>query len=163
MIFHWRQWKWQTHFALLQEISLLSLVSFCQSRAVCLKAIWVFVLPQKDLGAFPPFRAGRMNSCKGQTVYMSFYPSQRIKKWKRVVNYRSFWSWSQLGPSKKYEFNEPLMLLKVWSALGFLTQAGLSLFHMVQFKSASVGSDTWYQPQRPCSKEHMGAAEWCKI
>ena len=34
MIFHWRQWKWQTHFALLQEMSLLSLASFCQSRAV---------------------------------------------------------------------------------------------------------------------------------
>ena len=34
MIFHWRQCKWQTHFALLQEMSLLSLASFCQSRAV---------------------------------------------------------------------------------------------------------------------------------
>ena len=34
MIFHWHQWKWQTHFALLQEMLLLSLVSFCQSRAV---------------------------------------------------------------------------------------------------------------------------------
>ena len=33
MLFHWHQWKWQTHFALLQEISLLSLASFCQSRA----------------------------------------------------------------------------------------------------------------------------------
>ena len=33
MIFHWCQWKWQTHFALLQEMSLLSLASFCQSRA----------------------------------------------------------------------------------------------------------------------------------
>ena len=32
-IYHWHQWKWQTHFALLQEISLLSLASFCQSRA----------------------------------------------------------------------------------------------------------------------------------
>ena len=30
MIFHWRQWKWQTHSALLQEMSLLSLASFCQ-------------------------------------------------------------------------------------------------------------------------------------
>ena len=34
MLFHWRQWKWQTHFAVLQEISLLSLASFCQRRAV---------------------------------------------------------------------------------------------------------------------------------
>ena len=33
MIFHWRQCKWQTHFALLREISLLSLASFCQIRA----------------------------------------------------------------------------------------------------------------------------------
>ena len=33
MIFHWCQWKWQTHFALLQELSLLSLASFCHSRA----------------------------------------------------------------------------------------------------------------------------------
>ena len=32
MIFHWCQWKWQTHFSLLQEMSLLSLASFCQSR-----------------------------------------------------------------------------------------------------------------------------------
>ena len=31
---HWRQCKWQTHFALLREISLLSLASFCQIRAV---------------------------------------------------------------------------------------------------------------------------------
>ena len=30
MIFHWHQWKWQTRFALLQE---MSLASFCQSRA----------------------------------------------------------------------------------------------------------------------------------
>ena len=30
---HGRQRKWQTHFALLQEMSLLSLASFCQSRA----------------------------------------------------------------------------------------------------------------------------------
>ena len=35
LIFHRRQWKWQTHFALLQEMSLLSLASFCQSGAVC--------------------------------------------------------------------------------------------------------------------------------
>ena len=34
MIFYWHQCKWQTHFALLQEMSLLSLASFCQSRAV---------------------------------------------------------------------------------------------------------------------------------
>ena len=34
MIFHWRQCKWQTHFALLREMSLLSLASFCQIRAV---------------------------------------------------------------------------------------------------------------------------------
>ena len=34
MILHWRQWKWQTNFALLQEISCLSLASFCQSKAV---------------------------------------------------------------------------------------------------------------------------------
>ena len=33
MIFHWRQCKWQTQFALLQELPLLSLASFCQSRA----------------------------------------------------------------------------------------------------------------------------------
>ena len=33
MIFHWRQCKWQTHFALLREMSLLSLASFCQIRA----------------------------------------------------------------------------------------------------------------------------------
>ena len=33
MIFHWRQWKWQMHFALLQEMSLLLLAFFCQSRA----------------------------------------------------------------------------------------------------------------------------------
>ena len=39
MIFHGRQWKWQTHFALLQEISLLSLASFCQSRAALSSAI----------------------------------------------------------------------------------------------------------------------------
>ena len=34
VIFHWRQWKWQTDYALLQQISLLSLASFCQIRAV---------------------------------------------------------------------------------------------------------------------------------
>ena len=34
MIFHWRQWKRQTHLALLQEISLLSLASFYHRRAV---------------------------------------------------------------------------------------------------------------------------------
>ena len=33
MIFHRCQWKWQTRFALLQEMSLLSLASFCQSKA----------------------------------------------------------------------------------------------------------------------------------
>ena len=32
-IFHWCQWKWQTRFAPLQEMPLLSLASFCQSRA----------------------------------------------------------------------------------------------------------------------------------
>ena len=30
MIFHWCQCKWQTHFALLREMSLLSLASFCK-------------------------------------------------------------------------------------------------------------------------------------
>ena len=40
MIFHWRQWKWQTHFTLLQEMSLLSLASFCQSRAVLLYKVY---------------------------------------------------------------------------------------------------------------------------
>ena len=36
MIFHWRQWKWKTHFALLQQMSLLLLASFGQSRAILL-------------------------------------------------------------------------------------------------------------------------------
>ena len=39
MIFHCRQCKWQTNFALLQEISLLSLASFCQSRADFIRSI----------------------------------------------------------------------------------------------------------------------------
>ena len=46
MIFHWRQWKWQTHFAFLQEISLLSLASFCQSRAVQMTTLRECVIPR---------------------------------------------------------------------------------------------------------------------
>ena len=34
MVFHWYQWKWETHFVLLQEMSLFSLASFCQNGAV---------------------------------------------------------------------------------------------------------------------------------
>ena len=40
MIFHWRQCKWQTHFALLREMSLLSLASFCQIRAILVEPIF---------------------------------------------------------------------------------------------------------------------------
>ena len=32
-MFRWRRWKWRTRFTLLQEMSLLSLASFCQSGA----------------------------------------------------------------------------------------------------------------------------------
>ena len=39
MIFHCRQCKWQTHFALLQDMSLLSFASFCQSRAALFKVL----------------------------------------------------------------------------------------------------------------------------
>ena len=46
MIFHWRSWKWWTHFALFQEISLLSLASFCQSRAaLCHPWEWLCLWP----------------------------------------------------------------------------------------------------------------------
>ena len=40
MIFHWHQWNWQMHFPLLQKHSLLSLASFCQSRAVLMACMW---------------------------------------------------------------------------------------------------------------------------
>ena len=48
MIFHWHQWKWQTHFALLQEMSHLSLASFCQKKGrvvqiyFSLHITWIF-------------------------------------------------------------------------------------------------------------------------
>ena len=42
MIFQWSQWnEMYTHFALLQEMSLLSLASFCQSRAALLPQIFL--------------------------------------------------------------------------------------------------------------------------
>ena len=48
MIIHWHQWKWQIHSALLQEISLLSLPSFCQSRAEYVRLVFDVTKPVDD-------------------------------------------------------------------------------------------------------------------
>ena len=42
MVYYWHQCKWQTHFPLLQQMSLLSLASFCQSRA---EMLWCHPIP----------------------------------------------------------------------------------------------------------------------
>ena len=62
MIFHWCQWNWQPHFALLQEISLLSLASFCQSRAVLVSSSSWFTFCESGFGVMPSVSTMASNS-----------------------------------------------------------------------------------------------------
>ena len=49
MKFHWCQSKWETHFALLEEMSQLSLASFCQRRAALVSKLVVLEIKMSQI------------------------------------------------------------------------------------------------------------------